>query len=76
MPLLNIVGTTCLDTYFHAAFCFLAQEEELDYIWAMEQLKDLFIPGMQVQAFITDREIALINACRNVFPGVSRLLYL
>ena len=63
MPLLNIVGTTCLDTSFHAAFCFLAKEEEGDYVWALEQLKKLFILGMQVHAIVTDREISVINAC-------------
>src|SRR5207248_1722038 len=46
MPLLNIVGTTCLDKNFHAAFCFLAKEEEGDYVWALEQLRNLFEPGM------------------------------
>src|SRR5436305_8042121 len=76
MPLLNIVGTTCLDKNFHAAFCFLAKEEEGDYVWALEQLWDLFEPGMKVQAIITDREIAVINACRQVFPTAARLLCL
>jgi hypothetical protein len=76
MLLLNIVSTTCLDSNFHAAFCFLAKEEEGDYIWAMEQLKELFLLGMRVWAFVTDREIAVINACRNVFPAAARLLCL
>jgi hypothetical protein len=32
MPLLNIVGTTCLGKNFYAAFVFLAKEEKEDYI--------------------------------------------
>ena len=76
MPLLNIVGTTCLDTNFHAAFCFLSKEEEGDYVWTLEQLKKLFILGMQVHAIVTDQEISVINACQQVFPTVDRLLCL
>jgi hypothetical protein len=68
MPLLNIAGTTCLDKNYHTAFCFLVKEEEGDYVWALEQLQDLFEPGMVMSAVVTDREIAVINACRQVFP--------
>jgi hypothetical protein len=32
LPLLNIVGTICLNSSFYASFCFLAQEEEGDYV--------------------------------------------
>jgi MULE transposase domain len=50
--LLNIVGTTCLNIIFYIAFCFLAKEEENDYVWALEQLKsicmDSALPGVMV----------------------------
>jgi hypothetical protein len=36
LPLLVIVGTTCLNTTFYVAFCFLAKEEAGDYVWALE----------------------------------------
>src|SRR5438045_8616186 len=52
MPLLNIVSNTCLDSNFHAAFCFLAKEEEGDYVWAMEQLKELFVLVMKLHAVV------------------------
>jgi hypothetical protein len=73
MPLLNVVGTTCLNSNFHAAFCFLAKEEEGDYIWAMQQLKELFTPAMHLRSVVTDREMALINVCQQVFPTTTRL---
>jgi hypothetical protein len=74
MPLLNIVGTTCLNKNFHIAFCFLAKEEEGDYTWALQELKELMVDGMKIGVAITDREVTLINACRHVFPQTIRLL--
>ena len=38
MPVLSILDSICLENAFYAAFCFLAQEEEDDYVWAMQQL--------------------------------------
>ena len=63
MPLLNIVGTTCLNKNYHVAFCFLAKEEEEDYVWALEQLRGLLTMNTSIHVLVTDREIALINAC-------------
>jgi hypothetical protein len=74
MLLLNIVGTTCLNRNFHIAFCFLAKEEAGDYVWALEQLWKLLDDGMRVGVMVTDREIALINACHLVFSEANRLL--
>src|SRR4051794_18527317 len=67
MPLLSIVGCTCLESTFYAAFCFLPHEEE-DYSWAMIQFKGLLLGNKSPQVMITDRELALINAIQAVFP--------
>jgi hypothetical protein len=74
MPLLNIVGTTCLNRNYHVAFCFLAKEEQSDYTWALSELKKQLDPGLKVGVVVTDCEMALINACKEVFPGTTRLL--
>jgi MULE transposase domain len=74
MPLLNIVGTTCLNTTFYVAFCFLVKEEVSDYIWAMEQLQKAFPPNVQSSVMVMDRELALMNAIHHVFPETHRLL--
>jgi hypothetical protein len=74
MPLLNIVGTTCLNTSFYVAFCFLTSEEEDSYVWALERLKILFRNSLKVDVLVMDRELALINAARSVFSGARRIL--
>src|SRR5437763_12432875 len=61
MPLLIIIGTTCLNLSYYTAFCFLRQAKEEDYIWALEQLKTLYLPYTRTEVFLTDRELALIN---------------
>jgi MULE transposase domain len=74
MPLLNIVGTTCLNTTFYVAFCFLAKEEKDDYIWAMEQLRNVFPAEVQSSMMVMDQELALMNAIQQVFPKTQQLL--
>src|SRR5438067_13835898 len=36
--------------------------------------KKLMVEGMHIGVVITDREMALINACKRVFSGTTRLL--
>jgi MULE transposase domain len=74
MPLLNIVGTSCLGKSFYVAFVFLAKEEEEDYLWALEQLRDIFEKPDQLKVTVTDCERALLNSLRTVFPVSARLL--
>lgn len=42
LPLLNIVGTTCLNTTFYIAFGFLFQEWKHDFIWFLTMLHNLY----------------------------------
>jgi hypothetical protein len=63
-----MVGTTCLNTTFYVAFCFLAKEEENDYIWALEQLKGICTSDNLPRVMVTDRELALMNGIHQVFP--------
>jgi hypothetical protein len=78
MPLMVIVGSTNLNTTFHVAYCFLANEGEEDYLWAVQALKVILDqPGhIYPGVVVTDREVALINAVRLTFPMTKRLLCL
>jgi MULE transposase domain len=67
LPLLNMVGTTCLNTTFYVAFCFLIKEEENDYVWALEQLKGICTSDNLPRVMVTDRELALMNGIRQEF---------
>jgi hypothetical protein len=72
--LLNVVGSTCLNTTFHVAFAFLSKEDEEAYTWALTQLKELFINPTMLKVVMTDRDLGLIAAVRTVFPGAKRML--
>ncbi|XP_038688571.1 uncharacterized protein LOC119987723 [Tripterygium wilfordii] len=74
LPLLEIVGVTSTDKTFALAFCYMHSEKEENYEWALNCLKELFdeeeLPGV----FVMDRELALLNAVRQVFPLAKRML--
>ena len=64
MPLLVIMGSTALETSFYIAFAFLDGEEELDFNWVIEQLKELYseLDLKDPIVIVTDRDLALMNA--------------
>ena len=77
MPLLNIVGETCLGTSFNVGSCFLCGETQADYEWALRAgLQSLFtmfnLPSPAV--WVTGREIALIRAIQSLNSCTSTVL--
>lgn len=75
LPLCHIVGSTCFNSSFSLAFCFMQKEDESEYTWVLEQLKTLFSPQPpSQQTFVTDKEKALINAISKVFPESNHML--
>ncbi len=76
MPLLIITGVNALGGSFYVAFCFLAAEEDEDYLWALQQYRSICI-GLDIRdpiINITDRERSLINAHHVVFPNSTHML--
>jgi hypothetical protein len=67
MPLFDIIGTTCLNEVFYIEVCFMAKEEEEDYAWALEELRQLMLENIKPKVIGTDRDLALINAIKRVF---------
>lgn len=74
MPFVEIVGVTSTRKTFKVASAFITNEREDTYKWVLERLKQTLGGGMSVRVIITDRELALINACRDLFPQAARLL--
>ena len=67
------VQTCALPIY--VAFIFLSNERTTSYVWALTQLKDLFMEcGVLPGVFVTDRELAAMNAIQFVFPEAAHLL--
>lgn len=72
--ILEIVGVACTAKTFCVGFAFLTDEKEENYSWALYRLKDVFDPSQLPTIFVTEREIALIDAIHRVFPGTIHLL--
>ncbi len=71
LPLLNITGITGLGTSFYLAFAFIKAEAERDITWVLEQLAKILPRPLNV--FVTDRDLALMNALSAVFPSSAHL---
>ncbi|KAG5567257.1 hypothetical protein RHGRI_002722 [Rhododendron griersonianum] len=73
-PLLQIVGITCTELTFNVAFAFIECEKEENYTWVLEKLKGMMDADALPVVIVTDRELALMNAIRSVFPHATNLL--
>ena len=77
MPLLNIGGSTGMNTTIQLALVFMKSETESDYVWALLALREIFgeeDPSVYPRVIVTDKERALISASHNVFPQISLIL--
>ncbi|KAJ9552999.1 hypothetical protein OSB04_017044 [Centaurea solstitialis] len=74
MPLLEIVGVTSTNMTFCIAFVFMHKENENNYTWALNCLKKTMEGCASPRVIVTDRELALMKACNNVFPDAKQLL--
>lgn len=76
LPLLDIVGFTATNRSFVIGQAFLTHEEEEDYIWVLEWIRDIYkqydlpIP----ESITTDKAGGLHNVCSVVWPEVPHLL--
>ena len=74
LPPLEIVGVTSTNLTFSVAFVYLEAERVDNYTWAMEKLQSLLFADRLANVIVTDRELALMNAVRLVFPTTTNLL--
>ncbi|CCE34608.1 uncharacterized protein CPUR_08542 [Claviceps purpurea 20.1] len=76
MPLLNIVAASAMNSTIQVALCLMTSETQVDYEWALLQLRRLLcdarIPLPNV--VLTDKDVALINACKDAFPAAKALI--
>ncbi|KAG5553113.1 hypothetical protein RHGRI_011098 [Rhododendron griersonianum] len=57
-----------------AAFAFIESENEDNYTWMLDKLKGIMDVHALPNVIVTDRELALMNAIRSVFPDATNLL--
>ncbi|KAI8542719.1 hypothetical protein RHMOL_Rhmol08G0161000 [Rhododendron molle] len=72
--MLEIVGVTSTELTFNAAFAFIESENEDNYTWVLDKLKGIMDVDALPNVIVTDRELALMNAIRSVFPDARNLL--
>lgn len=76
LPLLHVVGTTCLEGTFAVAFCYLAKEDRAHYEWAIRCLKEALGGSdgtRRLRCVVTDHDRALKNALALHFPGTPQV---
>ena len=76
LPLLDIIGSTGLNSSFYAAFVFLSSETEADYNWAIDQLK-IMLEKYNIQepsVIVTNKNQALLNVIQTQLRNTANLL--
>ena len=74
MPLLHIIGVSPSNSTFSIAFCFMQNEQEESYIWALKSFFSLLEPLPFNPVLCTDRDLALLGAIKVVCPDNPHLL--
>ncbi|KAD4583971.1 hypothetical protein E3N88_21572 [Mikania micrantha] len=59
---------------FSIAHAFVSKEREENYVWVLEMTKSMLNKCMEPRVIITDRDLAVMNACRKVFPEAAKYL--
>jgi MULE transposase domain/FAR1 DNA-binding domain len=74
MPLMNVVGMCSSNKTFFICFVFMVQEQYKNYFWGLRKIKDLIFKHTLPSIIVTDRELALMDSIKNVFPNSVNLL--
>ncbi|XP_006577583.1 protein FAR1-RELATED SEQUENCE 5-like [Glycine max] len=75
LPLLDFVGVTPTGMTFSAGFAYLEGERVNNLVWALEWFQGLFLRNDRLHVVIViDRDLALMNAVKVVFPECMNLL--
>ncbi|XP_021774364.1 protein FAR1-RELATED SEQUENCE 5-like [Chenopodium quinoa] len=74
MPFFEIVSVTPTNQNFLIAYVFMRNESTASYRWVLQRLRDVIGYDKEPSVFLTDRELGLCAALREVFPGTSHLL--
>ncbi|KAL5133350.1 Protein FAR1-RELATED SEQUENCE 6 [Glycine soja] len=75
LPLLDFVGVTPTTMTFSDGFAYLEAERVNNIVWALERFRGLFLRNDRLSVVIViDRDLALMNAVKTVFPECTNLL--
>ena len=71
LPLMEIVRVTSTEMTFSVVFAYLKEEQEDNFNWCLDSLKFLIHSRLMPFIVVTDRDLALANALKRIFP-ISR----
>ncbi|KAD6795600.1 hypothetical protein E3N88_06496 [Mikania micrantha] len=74
LPFIQSVGVTSTHQTFGIAHAFVSIERQENYVWVMEMAKSMLNKCMKPRVIITDRDLAVMSACRKVFPEAAKYL--
>ncbi|XP_021773618.1 uncharacterized protein LOC110737590 [Chenopodium quinoa] len=74
MPLFEIVGVTLTNQNFLVGYVFMRNECTASYRWVLQRLREMIGYDKEASVSLSDRELGLYAALREVFPGTSHLL--
>lgn len=74
MPLLHMIGVSPSNLTFSIAFCFMHNEQEQSYAWALKTFFSFLDPIAFNPVLCTDRDLALLGAIKIVCPRYPHLL--
>ena len=70
-----MVGVTSTDITYSISFAYMESERSDNYVWALNCLKHLTMRKNGLSKFfVSDRDLALVNALNAVFPQSKHLL--
>ncbi|XP_076924476.1 uncharacterized protein LOC143586918 [Bidens hawaiensis] len=70
----NTVGDTPMQKSFCIAHVVLLRERQTDFTWALEHLKGMLEDSIEPRVIVTDRDSALMNSCKKIFPNAIKNL--
>ncbi|XP_076881472.1 protein FAR-RED IMPAIRED RESPONSE 1-like [Bidens hawaiensis] len=73
-PFVQYIGVTSTSKSFCIAHTVLLRERQTDFTWALEHLKGMLEDSIEPRVVVTDRDSALMNACKQVFSNATRNL--
>ena len=74
MAFVQVVGMASTNQSFSIAHAFIAAEKADNYLWVLERIKSMLGDCMEPRVIVTDRELALMNACDQIFPNAYKFL--
>ncbi|XP_076912021.1 protein FAR1-RELATED SEQUENCE 5-like [Bidens hawaiensis] len=73
-PFVQYIGVTSTSKSFCIAHAVLLRERQTDFTWALGHLKGMLEDSIEPRVIVTNRDSALMNSCKKVFPNATRNL--